>query len=313
MAHWSAQQHDVNTGAPAPDSHKPVHKRQNMKFAIATNDAYQCVLEAFLKAGWQLEKLFVSPENWMYANTQVIARALELGATVQYSPVSQLDLAALNFSGCETLVVACYQWKIPAWHEHLKNAVNFHPSPLPEGRGPYPLVRAILEERSSWAVTCHRINEKFDQGEILDAQHFAIDPDENHDSLRLKIQMEASRLAARIATNFATLWQAAIPQSAGSYWPMWSETDRIIDFALPVAIIMRQVRAFGDLECMATINNMTIFIHRAKGWFEPHAATPGSVVHSSNLALVVAAADGFIAITEWSVNPPGTIFSNTRR
>ena len=282
-----------------------------MKFAIATNDAYQCVLEAFLKAGWQLEKLFVSPDNWMYSNQQVIARALELGAAVQYSPVSTDDLAELG--GCDLLVVSCYQWKIPAWEKDIRYAVNFHTSPLPEGRGPYPMVRAILEDRKSWAVTCHRISEKFDQGDMLDAEHFSMDRDENHETLLLKTQMATGRLALRIAVGLESLWLAAVPQEAGSYWPRWSEQDRVIDFAMPVETIMRQIRAFGDIECVATINNITIFIHRAKDWAEPHLAMPGSVVHANNLALVVAAADGYIAITEWSINAPGAVVSNMRR
>lgn len=285
-----------------------------MKFAIATNDAYQCVLEAFLTAGWQLEKLFVSPENWMYSNSQVIARALQLGANVQYSPVSQKDLAELGSNGCDALIVACYQWKIPPWNEHLKYAVNFHPSPLPEGRGPYPLVRAILEARTSWAVTCHRINDKYDRGDILAAQHFAIDADETHDSLRLKIQMEAARLATQIASDFESRWETATEQGAGSYWPIWTAQDRTVDFTQPVNAIMRQIRAFGDLECIASINSgLTIFIHRAKGWIEAHSAQAGTVVHASDLALVVAASDGLIAITEWSITAPGSVLSTARR
>ncbi len=283
------------------------------KFAIATNDAYQCVLETFLKAGWQLEKLFVSPENWMDDNKKVIARALELGAAIEYSPISTPDLADLGYRGCTALIVACYQWKIPEWSPYIKYAVNFHPSPLPEGRGPYPLVRAILEDRSSWAVTCHQINEKFDQGDILDVENFPIDPDECHDSLRLKVAMAASRLAERVALGFESKWQSAVPQGTGSYWPRWSEQDRAINFNQPVKIIMRQIRAFGDLECMAKINDVTIFIHRAKGWIESHSAPPGAVMYASNLAMVVAAADGHIAITEWSFSAPGAITSNTRR
>jgi methionyl-tRNA formyltransferase len=284
-----------------------------MKFAIATNDAYQGVLEAFLAAGWQLEKLFVSPENWMYSNQQVSARALELGAAVQCSPVSQDDLAALRVRGCETLIVSSYQWKIPEWREHIRYAVNFHPSPLPEARGPYPLVRAILEARSSWAVTCHQISEKFDQGDMLAAEHFPVDSDDNHETLLLKIQMASARLATQLAGELALMWQTPIPQGAGSYWPRWTEQDRVIDFNRPVDLIMRQVRAFGDLECLATINNVTIYIHRAKGWIGAHAARPGAVIHANNLALLVAASDGFIAITGWSLNPPGAVFANLRR
>lgn len=297
------------TDIPQHLPHHTVHK----KFAIATNDSNQCVLEAFLAAGWQLEKLFVSPENWMYGNKQVIARALELGASVQYSRMNRRDIAELGRCGCTALVVSWYQWKIPEWEADIKYAVNFHPSPLPEGRGPYPLVRAVLEERASWAVTCHRINTEFDHGDILDAEYFPLDPIECHDSLCLKTQMAASRLAGRIAIDFESLWQAAIPQGAGSYWPLWSENDRIIDFTRTVKIIMRQIRAFGGMECMATINDTTIFIHRAKGWVEAHSMRPGAVAHSSNLAMVVAVADGFIAITEWNFNAPGAITSNMRR
>ena len=135
-----------------------------MRFALATYEGYQGVLDAFLRAGWQLEKLFLSPVDWRPDNKQLIARALELGVDVQHSPVKSSDLADLGRRECTALVVAGYQWKIPEWRGDLKYAVNLHPSPLPEGRGPYPLIRAILEQRSSWAVTCHRINEKFAQG-----------------------------------------------------------------------------------------------------------------------------------------------------
>lgn len=284
-----------------------------MKFAIATNDAYQCVLEALLTAGWQLEKLFVSPENWMYSNHHVIERALELHVPVQYSPVTQQDLAELKEAGCEILVVSCYQWKIPKWDEYLAHAINFHPSPLPEARGPYPLVRAILENRKHWAVTCHLINEGYDCGDIIDALHFPLDEQETHDSLRLKVQMVSARLATRIAGNFDELWRGARAQGAGSYWQRWRDQDRVIDFTQSVDLIMRRIRAFGDIECTAMVNGTKIYIHRAQGWIEPLYVESGSVVHASDLALVVAAQDGYIAITEWSVNEPGCIFSNTRR
>lgn len=87
----------------------------------------------------------------------------------------------------------------------------------------------------------------------------------------------------------------------------------MLDFTQSIESIMRQIRAFGDLECMATINDVKIFVHRAKAWVESHSARPGALVHASSLAFVVAAADGLIAITEWSFNAPGAITSNMRR
>jgi methionyl-tRNA formyltransferase len=283
------------------------------RFAMATSDAYKSVLEAFLVSGWKLETLFACPGDWMNDNKQVINRALELGANVQQSPINSNNLAELAKCGCTTLVVASYQWKIPEWQAYLQHAINFHPSPLPEGRGPYPLVRAILEQHQHWAVTCHQINGKFDQGNMLAAEIFQLNPDEYHETLRLKTQMAAAKLAKRVANDLDMLWQKATPQSDGSYWPLWSEQERTIDFNRPVASIMRQIRAFGDLECIATINNVTIFIHSAQGWLDPHTTQPGTVVYSNGLALVITAADGVIAITEWSFNAPSAITSSKRR
>jgi len=137
-----------------------------MRFAMATNDGYQCVLEKLLSSGWELVKLFVSPGDWMHDIKQVIERALALGVEVQYSPIDAKALADLRSRGCTVLVVASYRWKIPEWRADLSHAINFHPSPLPDGRGPYPLVRAILEGRTSWAVSCHKISEHFDCGKV---------------------------------------------------------------------------------------------------------------------------------------------------
>lgn len=284
-----------------------------MRFAMATNDAHQCVLEAFLKEGWELVKLFVSPGDWIDNTEQVVSRGIALNVPVQQSPLRVEDLADLQRQDCTALIVASYRWKIPPWQEHLAYAVNFHPSPLPMARGPYPLIRAILESHRQWAVTCHQINGKFDQGDILDHEPFALDPDETHESLRLKTQMAAGRLATRVATDFPAAFAGAVPQGPGSYWTYWRDEERTLDFTSPVDAVLRQIRAFGLIGCLATVNDLTIHVRHAKVWRESHGNRLGAVVHSSNLSIVVAALDGFVAITEWSFHAPGAITSNIPR
>lgn len=284
-----------------------------MDFAIATNDAQQGVLESFLAAGWRLRKLFVSANDWLDGNEQVIRRALELGAEVQHSPITAGTLATLGAGGCRALLVANYSWKIPGWQEHLDYAVNFHPSPLPEGRGPYPYVRAILEQHTSWAVTCHRINDRFDAGDIIAAETFGLEPDEQHETLRLKTQMAARRLAQRLAADFEGLYAAARPQQGGSYWPPLPAAASLLDFSQPVATIARLVRAYGSRGCRARVNGIDIYVRRAQGWQERHDCRPGAVIHSSNLSFVIAAADGYVAVTEWSLYEPGALQSNVPR
>jgi hypothetical protein len=43
------------------------------------------------------------------------------------------------------------------------------------------------------------------------------------------------------------------------------------------------------------------------GWTESHAVAAGTVVHVNNLALVIAAADGYIGLSEWSLIDPDTV------
>ena len=75
----------------------------------------------------------------MFHHKAVIERAQQLRLPVQISRMQDRDLAELETLGTDLLVVGSYQWRIGGWSRHLPHAVNFHPSPLPHGRGPYPL------------------------------------------------------------------------------------------------------------------------------------------------------------------------------
>lgn len=276
-----------------------------MRFAITAVDRYLGVFEAFIAAGWTPVKLFTAPlDNRTEHNQRVIALAQRLGIDVQISRLNERDLEDLAMRGCEVLVVASYNWRIPDWQPYLRYAINFHPSPLPEGRGPYPAVRAILEGRRYWAMSCHKIEAQFDSGDILAQDLFPLDELECHDSLDLKLQMSAGRLAGRVAADLPVLWAAAVPQGEGSYWPRWREEDRYIDFATPVQTIDRHVRAYQCVEALARVNGVLLYVRRVAVWQEAHAQVPGELVFSSGQKLVVAALDGYVALLEWSVIAP---------
>lgn len=274
-----------------------------MRFAIAASDQYLGVFEAFVQAGWQPLKLFVAAQN----HSAVIACARRHQATIQLSRLTERDLLDLRDRQCDALVVASYDWRIDEWRHAVRYAVNFHCSPLPEGRGPYPLPRVILENRSAWAVTCHQVAPAFDCGDILAAEHFPLQPDECLERLDLKVQMAAKRLAARVAPQFEALWDQAAPQGEGSYWPRPTLPDRVVDFYQPVERVTRHIRAFAPIECLAQINTIWIAIKRATGWFESHDHPPGTVVHTSDKKIVVTAVDGYVAVLEWDLARQETV------
>lgn len=279
-----------------------------MRFAITLTDRFKVLLDIALQAGWRPLKIFTSPlDGKIHDNRQVIEQAARLGIPLQLSPITDADLATLAAQGCDTLLLGSYDWRVPDWRPHLAHAVNFHPSPLPEGRGPYPLVRAILEQRPMWGVSCHVVEQDFDSGAVLDQQLFAMAADETLSTLEWKCQLALEQLARRVIPEFATQWQQAQPQATGSYWPRWSEAERTLDLSGPLASIQRQLRAFGDINCLAEANGVGFVVHRAQGWLEPHAFKPGTLVRSVDLSMLFAVADGFLVISEWSVQAPGVV------
>jgi len=275
-----------------------------MRFAIAAIDRYLGVFEAFVEAGWKPLRLFTVPLKSDLASQQaVIAFAEQNKAAIQLSRMNARDLAGLREEGCEALIVASYDWKIGDWRTFVKYAVNFHCSPLPEGRGPYPVVRAILDNRESWGVACHRLTPQIDKGEILAVEEFPLRPDECHESLDLKIQMAARRLATRVAGQFAELWRHAKPQAEGTYWRKFRLEEHVIDFHAPVESILRHIRAFGANGSLASIGMTWHTVKRAVGWTEKHDHAPGEVAHVFNRSIVIAASDGYIGLLDSAPTP----------
>lgn len=285
-----------------------------MRFAITATDRYLNVFRAFVERGWTPVKVFTGKvDNRMHRNSAVLDFAKQLKVDVQISRLTDANLRELAAAGCEALIVASYEWRIGDWRPHLKYAVNFHPAPLPRGRGPYPLPAAILEDAPTWGVACHKVEREFDSGDILKGIEFPLSPGEDHDSLDLRIQLATRRLAVDVADHFVEYWDRAQPQAAGTYYPKWTEADRRLDFSQSVQQILRRVRAFGPIECIAYLNNAMLFVQRAIGWTEPHELKPGTVVHVNSLAFVVAVADGYIGLTQWSLIAADSVTGTVRR
>jgi methionyl-tRNA formyltransferase len=276
-----------------------------MRFAFAGIDFLGDVFHTLIDKGWEPVKLFTrSCDNVYDFNDVTVARARSLRLPIQMSRIRPADLANLKALGCDVLVVAGYPWLVKDWEPHLPYAFNFHPSPLPEGRGPYPLFQAILDGASEWGMTAHALTPAFDTGPIVAQDRFPLAPDETHDTLLAKCQLSGRRIAATLALDLPRLWAEAKPQGPGSYWPRITEAQRTLDFTRDVADILRIVRAFGSIEAVAHVGGKRLFVWQASGWSETHRHAPGTVVHRHRRHMVVAARDGFVQLTGWSTLAP---------
>ncbi len=277
-----------------------------MRFAFAGIDFLGDVFETLLGRGWKPVKLFSRPCDGIYDfNDVTVSLARTLKLPIQMTRINQADLAGLKAMGCEALVVAGYPWLITGWERHLPYAINFHPSPLPTGRGPYPLFQAILDQAPEWGMTAHTLEPAFDTGAIVAQRRFPLSHEETHDTLLAKCQMAAKDIAAGLADNLPQLWTEASPQGPGTYWRRVTQSQRTVDWTGNVRDVLRTIRAFGSIEAFAQVDSRYVYVWEATGWVEPHRYRPGALVHRHRKHLVVAARDGFIQITGWSPFAPG--------
>lgn len=280
--------------------------QQAMKFAFAGIDFLADVFDGLVAGGWTPVKLFTRSCDDVYDfNDAIVARARALSLPIQLSRIRPDDIDdLLRRHGPETvLVVAGYPWLIRGWRGRIAHAFNVHPSPLPTGRGPYPLFRAILDEFDTWGVTAHVLADEFDTGDILAQDIFPVSPAETHETLLAKCQMASERLARSLATDFPSTWRSAEPQGDGSYWGRTTDADRTLDFRQDVEAILRRVRAFGGIETIARLGEGRVFVGAAAGWREDHGHAGGTVVHRHRRHVVVAARDGYVQLTRWSAIP----------
>ena len=276
------------------------------RFAITASDRYIGVFKAFIENGWEPVKLFSTPANdHLTCSKLIFELAQSHKIPIQVSRMVDRDLADLQLLDCELLVIASYPWRIGRWERFLRRAINFHPAPLPNYRGPLPLVQAILEQQSQWGTSCHKVDANFDTGDILAARSFDISPNECFESLDLKAQMETRQLALAVAQDLDHLWDEATPQGVGRYVSYWKDADRELDFNGNVSQIDIKLRAFGSIECTATINELKYYVRRAVCWLAAHNHAPGTLVHADGARYVLACSDGFVALLEWTLIGPG--------
>jgi hypothetical protein len=114
------------------------------------------------------------PDRWTRE-----AQRLDLAVRRHGLPlVSDADLYADPPAGVD-LVISFLFWKLirePLISLGRIGCLNFHPAPLPDFRGVGGYNLAVLEGLAEWGVSCHFVDERFDTGDLVEVERFAIDP-----------------------------------------------------------------------------------------------------------------------------------------
>lgn len=225
-----------------------MHKKK-MKTAYIGIDILYPVLEALLQEGCQLMKVFTcQTDNVTEFNTAVTEAARKQKIPLQYDRITREDLEQLKTEGCELIVCAGYYYRIPII-EGIP-MINVHPSPLPLGKGAWPMPLIIKKELPFGGVAMHKMTEKFDSGEILLEETFPIRKEETLQTYMEQLASCIPDMVHRLVTELPELLQAAVPQEEGEYWPNPNEEEWTVTPDMEVEEADRILRAFYGYECI---------------------------------------------------------------
>lgn len=91
----------------------------------------------------------------------------ELYRRIEENSMPDIDLAISNTFG--RLIK-------PSFIDYVNgNCINLHGAILPDYKGLFTYNHGLMNEEKQWGVTAHYVNEKFDEGEIIDIRKFSMD------------------------------------------------------------------------------------------------------------------------------------------
>ncbi len=214
-----------------------------MKIAYIGYDAFYPCLSALVEGGHEITAVFSFPTDDSYEyNRRLRTFAAERGLPFSTARITQETLDRLAESGIECLFSAGYIYRLPVDARFLQ--VNFHPAPLPVGRGAWPMPVAILRGMRDYGTCLHKIAAGFDTGDILLSDRFSLDPSDNLETLQEKINASAVSLVRTFSERPRTYFDAARPQDNGEYWEEPSDSARTLSACDSAETLDRVSRAF---------------------------------------------------------------------
>lgn len=267
-----------------------------MRIAYVGIDIFANCAMALLDEGHVITHLFTASATSFPAAVTIGDVSRRAGIPVHRSRFTIADKSKLADDGVEALLCAGYPRRLPFGTGDAVRAVNMHPSPLPEGRGPSPFEWAILTGRTQTAVTIHQLVARFDAGPILLQRPLEIGPTETTASLEYRCRDAAASLVAETFRNFDRLWERRTEQGPGTYCRVPRVADRTIDWKLPTEQIDRMLRAFPGGQRYGRIGSGLLVLGDASCWAAEHSHAPGTLVAQSQAGRLLATSDGFALI-----------------
>ncbi len=245
----------------------------------------------------------------------VKAAALARGLTV-WTPERADDpafLDALRAAAPDAVAVASYGQLLKQAFLDLppRGCVNVHPSLVPRYRGASPVPYAILNGDAATGVSIFRMVRRMDAGAVYARREVPVRPDETAGELDARLAPVGAALLVEVLDAIEAGTARAEPQDEAAVVlaPKLEKEDGRIDWTQPAARVACRIRAMNpwphahaalcgkDRPAPVRVNLLRA-VPAAVPAAGPAAGPPGTVLAAEKDAIVVAAGEGGVRITE---------------
>jgi len=216
------------------------------------------------------------------------------------SEKSQTELTALN---ADLMIVVAYGIILPKviLDTPRLGCINVHASLLPRWRGAAPIQRAIEAGDTETGITIMQMDIGLDTGNMLVKAHLPIASSETGATLHDKLAEIGPPALLQTLQELQQGSAVAEVQDGdlANYANKLNKQEAIINWAEPVAVIERKIRAFNPFPvATAQIDDKKIRIWTATAMDIIPDKPSGTILSASERGIQVACSDGYLNITE---------------
>jgi methionyl-tRNA formyltransferase len=281
-----------------------------MRLAIVGQQAFgKAVLEAFLARGDTVAGVFLAPEQPGAKPDPLAAAAQERGLPVfpTQSYSAQETIERLRRLEADLAIMAYVIQFVPQSFCRVPRlgTIQFHPSLLPQHRGPSSINWPVMLGKSRTGLTIFRPVDGLDEGPVILQKEVEIAPDDTVASLYFDKIFPAGVAALLEAADlvFAGKAQERVQDESRASYEGWvREAESRLNWANPVDLVYNIIRGCNPAPGAWTRlgdKRLTIFDAKkrvARTFAEVKGLKPGQVVACSAASFTVHAQGGFIEV-----------------
>jgi methionyl-tRNA formyltransferase len=222
---------------------------------FGTSDFSVQILKCLLDHNYDVMMAVTQPDRKVGRKQEVVCSPVKRIAEIENIRIIQPDKLEKNFIYRElkninpdVFIVASYGNILPKDLLEIPKfgSINLHASLLPKYRGASPVQGAILSGDPETGVTLMLMNEKMDEGDILDQENIIIDENDTTSSLTIKLGELGGKLAVKSLPKWidGKIKSQKQKSSEATYCRIIKHKEGLIDWNQPAEKIFRQWKAF---------------------------------------------------------------------